>query len=495
MAKSDSRGVVAVDLGATSGRVILGHMANGCLQMRHVARFPNQPVKLYQGESAGLYWNMIELYRNVVSGLAQACSLDPRVASVGVDTWAVDYGLLRNGRLLGVPRHYRDPHNGLGVEAVHAVIDHAQLYPRNGLQHLPFNTIFQLAVDHAEGALGMADRMLMIPDLIGYWLAGVEFSEVTNASTTGLLSVGSSTWDRELMNRLDYSTELLAPLVPPGTAVGPLLPSVRAELGLGDEPGPELIAVGSHDTASAVAAVPLDEDSAYISAGTWSLVGVELETPVLTAESRAANFTNELGVDGRVRFLKNVSGLWLLSESIRRWESPTVTDSQRTSDLAELISQAEAVTRPVPVFDTTDERFTPPGDIPARIRQWCIEHDVEPPRDRAETVRSILESLAEGYAHTIQQAQELSGRQIRTVHVVGGGSQNHLLCQLTADRTGLPVIAGPVEATAMGNLLVQLRATGQTTGSLEAMRSIVKNTAQLRRYEPRSAAENQGQRR
>lgn len=248
-----------------------------------------------------------------------------------------------------------------------------------------------------------------------------------------------------------------------------------------------MTAVGSHDTASAVVAVPaVDGESAFISSGTWSLVGIELDAPVLTPESRAANFTNEGGVDGRVRFLKNVSGLWLLSESMRTWDGPGTTDAQRSSDLAALLAEAAAVVRPVPVVDATDERFTAPGDMPARIAAWCREHDVEPPRTRAEVVRCILESLAAAYAVTIEQAERLSGRAIRTIHVVGGGSQNALLCQLTADRTGRTVVAGPVEATAIGNVLVQARAAGLVTGDLEALRGIVATTFEPVRYQPRT---------
>ena len=228
-----------------------------------------------------------------------------------------------------------------------------------------------------------------------------------------------------------------------------------------------------------------DDDAAFISSGTWSLVGVELESPVLTEAAREANFTNEGGVDGRVRFLKNVSGLWLLSESVRTWDGPGATDAQRTSDLSALISEAGAVTGPVTVFDATDERFTAPGDMPARITAWCEERGLQPPRTRPETVRSILESLAQAYATTIEQAERLSGKQIRTVHVVGGGSQNTLLCQLTADRTGRPVLAGPVEATAVGNVLVQARAAGVVSGSLEALRHIVSATFEPVRYTPR----------
>ncbi|MFI7483359.1 rhamnulokinase family protein [Kocuria sp. M1R5S2] len=481
---SSGAAVAAVDLGATSGRVVLGGVDDGRLRLRHVARFPNQPVRLHEGNRAGLHWNITELFRSLSAGLAQACREEPDVVSIGVDSWAVDYALLRGGRMLGVPYHYRDERTAAGVEAVHARVPAQELYRRNGLQHLPFNTLFQVAADRVSGDLDLADRALLIPDLIGYWLTGQQVTEATNASTTGLLDVRARQWDAELMDRLGVPRTLFAPVVPPGAGIGALLPEVAHDLGVSQEL--QVTAVGSHDTASAVVAVPsTGDDSAFISSGTWSLVGVELDVPVLTPESRAANFTNEGGVDGRVRYLKNVSGLWLLSESLRSWGGPGATDAQRGTALSALIAEAADVSRPVPVFDATDDRFTAPGDMPARIADWCREHDVEPPRTRAEVVRSILESLAAAYATTIEQAERLSGRSIRTVHVVGGGSQNTLLCQLTADRTGRTVYAGPVEATAIGNVLVQARAAGIVSGSLEALRAIVAATFEPVRYEPR----------
>ncbi|MBD7994521.1 rhamnulokinase [Arthrobacter sp. Sa2CUA1] len=487
MATATAAAVAAVDLGATSGRVILGGVSGGRIRMRHVARFPNQPVRLHEGDGPGLHWNITELYRSLSAGLAQAFREEPGVRSIGVDSWAVDYGLLRGGKLLGLPYHYRDERTAAGVHAVHAALSPEELYSRSGLQHLPFNTVFQLAVDRQRGDLDMADRALLVPDLIAYWLTGRQVTEETNAATTGLLDARTRQWDTELMARLGLAGDLFAPLIAPGERIGGLLPAVAAELGV--PAGLPVTAVGSHDTASAVVAVPFaDEDAAFISSGTWSLVGVELPSPVLTAESQAANFTNEGGVDGRIRYLKNVSGLWLLSESIRTWDGPGATDAQHTSNLAGLISQAAAVTAPVPVFDVQDERFTAPGDMPARIAAWCQERGLQPPRGRAETVRSILESLAAAYADVIEQIERLTGRSIRTVHVVGGGSQNTLLCQLTADRTGRTVFAGPVEATAIGNVLVQARAAGLVSGGLEELRRLVAQTFEPVRYEPRVAA-------
>jgi len=504
---SPSGGVVAaVDLGATSGRVVLGHVDRDGVRLQHVARFANEPVTMPEGRPTsqgaggagrvGLHWDVLGLWRSVAAGLTQALRDEPGVASIGVDSWAVDYGLLRDGRLLGAPSHYRDERSAAGVEAVHAVVPPGELFARTGLQHLPFNTVFQLAADHASGVLAPADRALLVPDLFSWWLTGTAVTERTNASTTGLLSPATGEWDVELMRRLGLTPDLFAPLVDPGAALGPLLPSVAAQIGAPASLG--VTAVGSHDTASAVVAVPLEgDDAAYVSSGTWSLVGLELPSPLLGDDVRAAGFTNEGGVDGRVRFLKNVSGLWLLSESMRAWSrsgtsgasgTSATSAAERSSDLAALIAEAAAVTRPVAVFDATDERFTPPGDMPARIEAWCVEHGVEPPRSRAETVRSILESLAAAYAATLRDAERLSGRTIRTVHVVGGGSQNELLCQLTADRTGCTVLAGPVEATALGNVLVQARAAGLVHGGLESLRALVRRSSSPVRYEPRTTA-------
>ncbi|MGL3198857.1 MULTISPECIES: FGGY-family carbohydrate kinase [Curtobacterium] len=467
-----SGGVAAVDLGATSGRVIVGHVGRDDVRMEHVARFPNGPVALHEQGRQALHWDVVELYRQVTTGLREALRRHPEVASIGVDSWAVDYGLLRGGRLLGLPSHYRDARHERGVGTVHAQVSAEALYARNGLQHLPFNTVFQLAAD-PDAAL--ADRALLVPDLLGYWLTGVEAAERTNASTTGLLDATTRDWDPTLVAAMGLPADLLPALRDPGDRLGTLLPALGG-------PVPVTL-VGSHDTASAVVAVPAtDPDFAYISSGTWSLVGVELEHPVLSDAAREANCTNEGGVDGRVRFLKNVSGLWLLSESVRTWER-----GGESIDLEALLASAAAVTTPVPVFDVADDAFTPPGDMPARIAAWCADHGVLAPTSRAELVRSILESLAAAYASTLRTIVDVTGKDVRAVHIVGGGSQNTLLCQLTADRTGLPVLAGPVEATALGNVLVQARSlglAGLAGASLETLRDVVARTVEPSRYSP-----------
>lgn len=471
-----SGSVAAVDLGATSGRVIVGHVDSDGVRMEHVARFPNGPVSLHEHDRQALHWDVVELHRQVLGGLRDAFARHPDLASIGIDSWAVDYGLLRAGRLLGLPSHYRDERHEHGVATVHARMSAAELYARNGLQHLPFNTLFQYA---ADPSLQFAERALLVPDLLGYWLTGVEAAERTNASTTGLLHATTRGWDPAVRAAAGLPAGLLPTLRDPGERLGPLLPSV-ADAVRGRAP---VTLVGSHDTASAVVAVPAtDPDFAYVSSGTWSLVGVELDAPVLSDAARRANCTNEGGVDGRVRFLKNVSGLWLLSESVRTWEH----DGEPV-DLEALLASAAAVTTPVPVFDPADDSFTPPGDMPSRIATWCTAHGLRAPATRAEFVRSILESLATAYADTLRTIADVTGKEIRAVHVVGGGSQNRLLCQLTADRTGLPVLAGPVEATALGNVLVQARAAGLAGlggASLEALRRTVARSVEPVRYTP-----------
>jgi len=467
--------VAAVDLGASSGRVMLGRVGPNELSLRSVARFPNNPVRTIDG----LHWNVLELYRSVLGGLRAAARQDSELASVAVDSWAVDYALMHGDRMLANPYHYRDERTGAGVAAAHALVAPEELYARTGLQFLPFNTVYQLVADRLAGSLDCAESMLLIPDLLTFWLSGAKVAERTNASTTGLLNVRTGGWDDALIARIGLPRSLFPALVDPGSVVGHLLPAVATEIDVA--PGLEVVTVGSHDTASAVVAVPMTSDeSAYISCGTWSLVGVELDAAVLTEASRRANFTNEGGVDGRVRYLRNVMGLWLLSESMRSWDQAGVA-----SDLPALLAAAAVVRGPATVFDVDDPRFLPPGDMPARITQYCLEQGLQPPRTPAETVRSIVESLAVAYATTLKTAAELSGRSIRIVHIVGGGSQNELLCQLTADRTGLPVLAGPVEATAIGNVLVQARNQGLATSSLENLRALVARAFTPVRYTPR----------
>jgi rhamnulokinase len=447
--------VAAVDLGASSGRVVRGTVGPDVLSIETVARFPNGPVE----RPDGLHWDLPALLDHARAGLRAAGP----VSGIGVDSWAVDYGLLRDGELLDLPWCYRDGRTAAGVDAVHGRIGAEELYRRTGLQFLPFNTIYQLAAEHR---LAEAQRLLLVPDLVTWSLTGHAVCERTNASTTGLLDVHTRQWDPELLALVGLDPAQLGELVDPGTVVG-------------RHDGTPVVAVGSHDTASAVVGVPMTEPgAAYVSCGTWGLVGVELDQPVVTDDARAANFTNEGGVDGRTRFLTNVMGTWLLSETLRAWGS---------ADLGSLLEQATAYDGQLTIFDVQDSRFVPPGDMPARIASWCREHDLPAPDGRVALVRSIVASLVEGFAAAVEQAATLSDHDVRRVHVVGGGAQNTLLCRLLAVRLGLPVLAGPVEATALGNVLVQGRALGALSGSLEDLRALVARSQQITTYEPNGA--------
>ncbi|WP_033439341.1 rhamnulokinase [Saccharothrix sp. NRRL B-16314] len=460
--------IAAVDLGASSGRVMAFDIEADRVGFTEAHRFPNGPVRL--GDT--LHWDVLALYQGVLDGLRAA---GPELDSVGIDSWAVDYGLLdATGALLGNPVHYRDARTDGVPEAVHARVPAAELYGVTGLQVLPFNTVYQLAAARGTPQLAAARQLLLIPDLLGHWLTGARVTEVTNASTTGLLDARTRTWSAELLSRLGIAEGLFTPLVEPGTVIGELLPHV----GAGSVP---VVAVGSHDTASAVVGVPAaTRDFAYVATGTWSLVGVELDTPVLTEAGRRANFSNELGVDGTVRYLRNVMGLWLLQECLREWGDP---------DLSGLLDAAAGEPGLTAVVDAGDPAFIPPGDMPARIAAACTRTGQPAPATRAAVVRCVLDSLALAHRRAVRQAAELSGRRVGVVHVVGGGARNRLLCRLTADACGLPVIAGPVEAAAYGNALVQARALGAVTGGLPELRALVRASAELVRYEPDGGAE------
>ena len=462
--------VAAVDLGASSGRVIAARVSRSGVQLHEVSRFPNEPVRA----GGTLYWDILRLHGAVLAGLSAAASAFD-LASAGIDAWGCDYGLVDSaGELIGNPVHYRDAR----TQGITLPVDAAALYAATGIQHLPINTIYQLAAAAGTAALAAARTLLLIPDLLGYWLTGSVGAEVTNASTTGLLDVTTGTWATGLIEDAGIPARIFPPLRQPGDALGPITVD-QARLGSnGDRKPVPLIAVGSHDTASAVVAVPASGPRfAYISSGTWSLVGLELTRPVLTEESRLANFTNEAGLDGTIRYLRNVTGLWLLQECLRTW-GPSV------GTLESVVAAAAAVAPLQFVIDTDDPLFRPPGGMPHRIMSWQTSRGLPAPTTPAEVARCILDSLALAYRRALMTAQSLSGQHADVVHVVGGGARNELLCQLTADAIGLPVVAGPAEATALGNVLVQARTLDAAPGSLEGMRALLRSCLELRRYSP-----------
>ena len=462
--------LLAVDLGASSGRVIVGQVGPDRFELEELHRFRNGPVALPDG----LHWDALGLYLDVLTGLRAAPA---GVVSIGVDAWGVDYGLIDgDGALLGNPFHYRDRRTTATVDAVHRRIDAADLYAQSGIQHMPINTVFQVA---AERELDRARTLLLMPDLLGFWLTGEVAAERTNASTTALLDARTGDWSKTVLDAVGLRPDLLPPLVEPGTVLGGLRAAVRRDTGLGAEV--LVSAIGSHDTASAIVGVPAAAaDFAYISCGTWGLVGVELESPVLTDASRAANFTNERGIDGTIRYLHNVMGLWLLQESLRCWRV-----RGRPAELATLLPAAAALAPGGPTIDTNRPEFVAPDDMPAAIAAECARTGQPRPTDPAALVRCILDSLALAFARAVREASDLSGQAVNAVHLVGGGAQNALLCQLTADALEMPVIAGPVEATAIGNLAVQARTVGSVGGDRWDLRALIRRTQTTRTFQPK----------
>lgn len=473
--------VAAVDLGATSGRVMAGTVdaAAGTLSLAEAHRFPNGAVRV--GDS--LVWDVVGIHREVLAGLRAVAAGGP-LHGIGIDSWAVDHGLLdRDGALLGHVFSHRDSRTAGVPERVHQLIGARELYGITGIQELPFNTIHQLVAASGTTAFEAAATMLLLPDLLGHWLTGAVGAERTNASTTQLYDARTGRWSTEIAHRVGIPAGLLPPLCSPGDLVGTLLPAVAAEVGVDvDVP---VIAVGSHDTASAVVAVPAaDERFAYISSGTWSLVGLELPAPVLTERARLAGFTNEAGVDGTVRFLTNVIGLWVLSESVRAW-APT-----GHVGLTALLDAAAAEPALRTVVDVGDPRLLPPGTaadpMPDRVTALARAAGEPIPRTPAAITRCVLDSLALAYRRQVRAAVVVADHPVDVVHLVGGGSRNDLLCALTADACGLPVLAGPAEAAALGNVLVQARALGADLPDLAAMRALVRRTQPVRRFPPSS---------
>lgn len=472
--------VAAVDLGATSGRVMAARVGPGQLTLTEAHRFPNGGVPV----GGSLFWDVLGIHREVLAGIAEVARTGD-LHGIGIDSWAVDYGLLdRDGELLGNPYSHRDPRTRDVPELVARTVGVQEQYAVNGLQQLPFTTVFQLVAARGTAALESAHALLLLPDLLAYWLTGEVGAERTNASTTGLLDVTTGEWSGDLATRLGLPWSILPALRDAGSLVGPVRPQVAADLGIGEVP---VVAVGSHDTASAVVAVPASEPGfGYISSGTWSLVGLELDAPVLTEEAREADFTNEGGVDGTIRFLKNVMGLWVLSECVRSWKDRGTP----ATDLASLLAGASTAAPLRTVVDINDPSLLAPGSatdpMPERVVGLARAAGEPVPQTPGEITRCVLDSLALAYRRHLRTAARLAGQDLEVVHVVGGGSHNHLLCQLTADALGVPVLAGPAEAAALGNALVQARALGADLPDLAAMRALVRETHDVRRHDPRA---------
>ena len=468
---------LAADLGAESGRVMVGRLDGDRLSLSEAHRFDSRPARLPDG----LHTDVLRIFAEIQHGLGSAARSGDEIAGVGVDTWGVDFALLDgDGLLLGNPYHYRDAIGGTVMERAFARVPRAEIFAATGVQLMEINTLFQLLRLRERGsvALGAARRLLMMPDLFSFWLSGRAANEYTIATTSQCLDVASGRWATSLLERLSLPTAIFGDVVPPGTVLGDLLPHVAEEAGL--PPKRPVIAVGGHDTALAVAAVPAaGEGFAYLSSGTWSLLGAEIPKPFVGEASRAANFTNEGGVGGTIRFLKNLCGLWLVQESRRHWGRQGDVDSY--DRLTEMAATAPAFRS---LVDVDDHAFAAPGDMPARIQAYCRQSGQPVPETKGEIVRTALDSLALKYRYVLAQMEGILERRLEPLHVVGGGARNRLLCQLAADATGRVVVAGPVEATAAGNVLMQAVALGHL-GSLAEARDVVRRSFEIATCEPR----------
>ncbi|WP_213525862.1 rhamnulokinase [Paenibacillus sp. J31TS4] len=467
--------VIAYDLGASSGRALVGRLSGSRIEVSEVHRFSNDPVQV----GNRLHWDILRLFHEMKQGLLKAKQQGIQPESIGIDSWAVDFGLIgKNGELLGNPYHYRDSHTDGVMEKLLEEIPSADIYSRTGIQFLPFNTIYQLLAMKAADSplLRDAKRFLMIPDLLRYFLTGDMHNEFTNATTTQLYNPIKGEWDAALLRRLDLPAAWFGPVLQPGTPAGQLRSSLAAELGTGSVP---VIAVAEHDTGSAVVAVPATERSfAYLCCGTWSLMGTEVDQPILSPLALDLNFTNEGGAAGKYRLLKNIMGLWILQECQREWAS-----SGKVYTFPELVAMAEQAAPFTAWINPDDTRFLRPGGMQDRIRGYCEETRQPVPSEPGAFVRCILESLALKYRYVLRQTERLTGSRFSGLHIVGGGIHNTLLCRWSANAVGKPVWAGPAESSAIGNLAMQWIAQGQFKDVGEA-RAAIRDSFSLTVYEP-----------
>ena len=472
---------LAIDLGAGSGRAMVGQFDGSRVQLSEVHRFPNGGVRLPDG----LHWDALRLWSSIRQGIQAASQFSPhKLSSLGLDTWGLDFALLdKNDALLGNPYHYRDNRTDGMLEEAFRRVPKEEIYEKTGIQLIQLNSLYQLLSMVIEDSpqLDAAETYLMMPDLFNFWLTGEKVSEFSEATTSQCYDPRKGDWAWSLLKKLKIPTHIFPEIVPPGTVLGELRPWV-AEGAEGE--APVVIAPGCHDTASAVAAVPAeDEDFIYISSGTWSLIGAEIDEPIINEKSLRYDFTNEGGLERTFRFLKNIDGMWLLEESRRAWASEGKEYSY--GDLTEMAAQAPPLRS---LIDPDDDVFLKPGDMPARIRTFCRESGQPVPETEGSVIRCALESLALKYRWVTERLEEIRGRRLEPIHIVGGGSQNGLLNQFTADATGHWVVTGPVEATATGNVLAQLITLGQI-GSMWEGREIVRQSFDLTTYEPTESAQ------
>jgi rhamnulokinase len=471
---------IAVDLGAESGRVMLGRVADGKLSLEQVHRFANGPIQ----EQDSLRWDFDRLMTEIKTGIGLAArKADSPVKGIGVDTWGVDFGLLgADGRLLEKPYHYRDSRTNGMMDNAFAKMPKREVYENTGIQFMQLNSLYQLLAMRLTNpdTLAKADKLLFMADLFSYFLCGRPFGEYTLASTSQMMDMKTGRWSKAIFKELSLPLEIMPHVTRPGTVVGELTPEVAKEIGCGRIP---LIAIGSHDTASAVLGVPGQGDRwAYLSSGTWSLMGVEIPQAIVNDKTFAYEFTNEGGVENTIRLLKNIMGLWLVQECKRQWQR----EGQDLSygELAKMAAGAK------PFFgyvncDNSD--FLAPGDMPARINKCLSETGQKPTQDKGQMVRLVLESLALKYRSVLSAIEDVTGKSIETLHIVGGGIQNELLCQFTADATGRKVATGPIEATASGNILMQAKAAGQLK-SIDEARQVVRDSFEMKEYQPQNVS-------
>jgi len=473
---AESGHYLAFDLGAESGRAVVGQLQEDRLSLTPIHRFTNGPVRVFDG----LFWDVLRLWSEVQAGLhAYRQAYDAPLEGIGLDTWGVDCGLLGpSGELLANPRHYRDPRNEAMLALALERVPREEIFQQTGIQFMQLNSLYQLLAmrEHGDVALEQARTLLMMPDLFNYWLTGIAVSEFTVATTTQFYDPRARDWACDLLRRLDLPTDILPPVMPPGTVLGPLEEHLASETGLAGTP---VILPATHDTGSAVAAVPArGSDFIYLSSGTWSLIGIEVPAPVITPEALAFNFTNEGGVGGTFRVLKNIMGLWLVQECRRTWALEGDTFSYD-----EITAMAQDARAFGPLVEPDAVEFIAPGGMPARIQAFCARTGQRVPETRGEIVRCALESLALKYRWAVEKLERMAGRRLGVIHIVGGGSQNTLLCQFAADATQRTVVAGPVEATAIGNVMMQAVARGHIA-SVQEGRRIVERSFETTTYTP-----------
>jgi sugar (pentulose or hexulose) kinase len=472
---------IAVDLGAESGRVMLGSVSTRKLVLEEIHRFSNGPIE----ENGSLRWDFNKLLSEIKSGIAKAAkAAGAQVWGIGVDSWGVDFGLLDvDGKLIENPYHYRDSQTNGMMEKAFGMMSKRDIYENTGIQFMQLNSLYQLLAMRLNNsiALATATKLIFIADLVSYYLCGKIFAEYTLASTSQFMDMSTGKWSKEVLEKLSLPIGIMPKIVPPGTVVGQLSSRIGIELGCGPVP---VIAIGSHDTASAVVAVPAAGDKiwAYLSSGTWSLMGVEVPGAIVNDKTFGYEFTNEGGIDNTIRLLKNIMGLWLMQECRRQWQREG-TDLTYP-DLAAMANEAQPFTR---YIDVDYSGFLAPGDMPKRINDYLTETGQDPINDKGQMIRTILESLVMKYRSVMEAIEDASGNTIEILHIVGGGIQNELLCQFTANALGRKVITGPIEATASGNVLMQARATGQIK-SLEHAREIVRNSFNLKEYQPQDVS-------